>query len=93
MLLSTTTPMIAIMTAETQANKNAFMMTDSFNSSTHVIAVSLHRDCSPFCATSFLRTVVQPAKDCSADCAIQQSISSAYEHRTEARAGMVTGVD
>ena len=30
MLLSTTTPMIAIMTAATQANKNAFMMTDSF---------------------------------------------------------------
>ena len=28
MLLSATTPMIAIMTAATQANKNAFMMTD-----------------------------------------------------------------
>jgi hypothetical protein len=42
MLLSTTTPMIAMITAATQANKNAFMMTASlFSAITFVFILFL----------------------------------------------------
>jgi hypothetical protein len=44
MLLSTTTPMIARMTAATQANKNAFMMTTPFCRQLHSFSFVFYSD-------------------------------------------------